>query len=122
MGEELSGLSVKDLQTLESKLEMSLRGVRMKKDQLLIGEIQELYRKGNIIHQENMELHEKVYGTRESNGGVNQSSSISTGFTDGEDLHVPVNLQLSQPQQQVNEMPETAMKLGLQLHYSELED
>lgn len=57
-------------------------------------------------------MQSQVYGTRESNGGVNQSSSISTGFTDGEDLHVPVNLQLSQPQQQINEMPETAMKLG----------
>lgn len=31
MGEELTGLTVKDLQGMENQLEMSLRGIRMKK-------------------------------------------------------------------------------------------
>ncbi|XP_058221964.1 MADS-box transcription factor 23-like isoform X2 [Rhododendron vialii] len=85
MGEELSGLSVKELQTMETQLEMSLRGVRMKKDQMFMDEIQELSQKvhfwllyhspsslfclfhfngllflpmlqGNLLHQENVEL------------------------------------------------------------------
>ncbi|TYH72215.1 hypothetical protein ES332_D05G239300v1 [Gossypium tomentosum] len=116
MGEELSGLTVKDLQNLESQLEMSLRGVRMKKDQMLMDEIQELTRKGNLIHQENMELYKKVYGTRDVNG-ANKELVVTNGQSIGEDVHVPVHLQLSQPQQQNYETPTRATKLGrLQLH------
>ncbi|XP_012068069.1 MADS-box transcription factor 23 isoform X2 [Jatropha curcas] len=130
MGEELTGLNIKELQNLESRLEMSLRGVRMKKDQILMDEIEDLNRKGNLIHQENVELykkvnlicrentalHKKVYGTGNVNG-VNRDYLSSNGLGSAEESHAPVHLQLSQPQQQNYETPARATKLGrLQLH------
>ncbi|GFP78844.1 mads-box transcription factor 27 [Phtheirospermum japonicum] len=109
MGEDLYGLSVKDLQRLESQLENSLRGVRLKKDNMLTEEIQELSRKGNFIHQENVELYKKVklleqenmelyrkaYDTR---GSSNGNGYVPRGFTIGTDqLDGPIQLQLSTP-------------------------
>ncbi|XAR72424.1 hypothetical protein NMG60_11019051 [Bertholletia excelsa] len=110
LGEELSGLGIKDLQNLENQLEMSLKGIRMKKEQILKDEIKELNRKGSLIHQENVELYKKVYGAA-SASAANRSSQVSNGLL-GYDLHAPTNLQLSQPQAQKNEAPEKIMKLG----------
>ncbi|GMY38932.1 MADS-box transcription factor 23-like isoform X3 [Fagus crenata] len=128
MGEELSGLSVKDLQSLENQLEMSLKGVRMKKEKTLTDEIKELNQKGNVIHQENIELYTKIDHIRKENVELKKkvyrarneneaSCSIAPYTISNEyDLHAPIHLQLSQPQPQNNEAPAKAMKLGLQLH------
>ncbi|XP_015579694.1 MADS-box transcription factor 23 isoform X2 [Ricinus communis] len=99
MGEQLYGLSVKDLQSLENQLEMSLRGIRTKKEQILTDEIQELSRKGNLIHQENVELYKKVYGIRDENTITGNSFILYGGFNCEENSNIPTHLRLSQPEQ-----------------------
>ncbi|XVE49439.1 hypothetical protein DITRI_Ditri01bG0082500 [Diplodiscus trichospermus] len=124
MGEELSGLSVKDLQNLENQLEMSLKSIRMKKDQILTDEIKEQNHKGHLIHEENLQLHrqvdvirqenaeleKKVYETQESNEASGSSRQNYT-FNNGHDLYAPTHLQLSQPQPPKTDTPEKSMTL-----------
>ncbi|KAF3435872.1 hypothetical protein FNV43_RR22964 [Rhamnella rubrinervis] len=113
MGEELSGLGVKDLQNLENQLEVSLKGVRMKKGNAIHQENVELYKKVDLIHKENLELQKKVYGASDGNEG-NRSLHPPYTITNGYDVNPPIHLQLSQPQPQPqqNETPAKEMKLG----------
>ncbi|CAN0917589.1 Agamous-like MADS-box protein AGL16 [Linum grandiflorum] len=115
MGEELSGLSVKDLQNLENQLEMSLTGIRTRKERILAEEIQKLRRKGDLIHQENVELfrkanlmhqdnvhlYQKAYGT--GRDVIHGASLNSFGLSMGENSGsiIPTNLQLRQPDHQM---------------------
>ncbi|KAI3435103.1 K-box domain-containing protein [Psidium guajava] len=129
-GEQLSGLSVKDLQNLENQLEMSLEGVRAKKEQISSGKIKELNLKGKGMHQENIELHKKISLFLQENnalkkkvyraGAVNQVNQYSheppSTTIIVHDLFAPSNIQLSQPQPQSKETPLEATNLGLQLH------
>ncbi|KAJ1382170.1 hypothetical protein SESBI_44509 [Sesbania bispinosa] len=125
MGEQLYGLSVKNLQDLENQLEMSLQGVRMEKEKILTDEIQELNRKGNIIHQENVELCkkvnliqqentqlcEKVYGTTDMAAtSRNAFVPIPYGIHAGGYPQALVQLQLCQPEQEPCETSGSATK------------
>ncbi|XP_054779005.1 MADS-box transcription factor 23-like isoform X2 [Prosopis cineraria] len=67
MGEQLSGLGINELKNLENQLEMSLKNVQIKKDQILTEEIKELQQKGNQIRQENVELHKTIQVISEEN-------------------------------------------------------
>ncbi|XP_054824265.1 MADS-box transcription factor 23-like isoform X2 [Prosopis cineraria] len=109
MGEQLYGLSVKNLQDLENQLEMSLRCIRMAKEQILTEEIRELNRKGNFIHQENLELYKKVYGTSEV-AAASRDAFNPYGFHTGEDPQEQIQLQLSQPEQDTYETSGSASK------------
>ncbi|XP_054824264.1 MADS-box transcription factor 23-like isoform X1 [Prosopis cineraria] len=123
MGEQLYGLSVKNLQDLENQLEMSLRCIRMAKEQILTEEIRELNRKGNFIHQENLELYKKVNLLRQENTqlykkvyGTSEVAAASRdafnpyGFHTGEDPQEQIQLQLSQPEQDTYETSGSASK------------
>ncbi|GLT98043.1 hypothetical protein SLE2022_155700 [Rubroshorea leprosula] len=125
MGEELSGLRVKDLKNLENQLEKSLKSVRTKKDQILTDEIKELNHKGNLNHQENLELlkkvdllrqendelQKKVYGQMDANE-ANRSSHPTYTFGNGYNMQAPYELQISQPQPYKDDAQAESLKLG----------
>ncbi|XP_020572218.1 MADS-box transcription factor 23-like isoform X2 [Phalaenopsis equestris] len=121
MGEDINGLSIKELQNLENQLETSLHAIQQKKEQILINEVQELNQKIALMHrekmelckmlnlcrQENMELNKKVNATKGCRGG---STSANSGSP------ISICLELSPPQQKINELHEDCPKLGLQLY------
>ncbi|KAL0790780.1 hypothetical protein Bca101_007026 [Brassica carinata] len=91
MGEQLNGLSVNELNNLENQLEISLRGIRTKKRNLIYQENLELSRKVQRIHQENVELYKKAY-TSSTNGFIQRELAVAD-----DESNTQIRLQLSQP-------------------------
>ncbi|XP_010555422.1 PREDICTED: agamous-like MADS-box protein AGL21 [Tarenaya hassleriana] len=113
MGEQLNGLSIKDLRNIENQLEMSLRGIRTKKEEMLNDEIQELNRKRNLIHQENIELSSEVQRIHQENVELHKKvyALNKNGFSQhepddkDEEPDAEVRLQLCQPERSTYDTP-----------------
>ncbi|CAL4957137.1 unnamed protein product [Urochloa decumbens] len=83
MGEELSGLTIRDLQFLQSQIEMSLQSIRKKKEHLLAEEIMQLNQKGIVLQKENVELKKEVSIAHEHK--IELQNKLSRESTSGDD-------------------------------------
>ncbi|CAL4976769.1 unnamed protein product [Urochloa decumbens] len=85
MGKELSGLTIRDLQFLQSQIEMSLQSIRKKKEQLLSEEIMQLNQKGMVLQKENVELKKEVSIAHQHKIELQKKLSRASTSGDGED-------------------------------------
>ncbi|XP_061350538.1 agamous-like MADS-box protein AGL8 homolog isoform X2 [Gastrolobium bilobum] len=93
MGEELDGLSIKELQNLEHQLDSALKHIRSRKNQLMYESISELHKKDKALQEQNTLLAKKI---KEKEKALTQQAQLEQQ-TDDMDLAssavVPQSLQ-----------------------------
>ncbi|KAI9088399.1 hypothetical protein K1719_029848 [Acacia pycnantha] len=84
MGEDLEGLSLKELQNLEHQLESALKHIRSRKNRLMNESISDLQKRDKGLQEENNVLakkikeREKAVGQQQNNQGLDDSSVLLT--------------------------------------------
>lgn len=111
-GEELQGLSIEELQQLESSLESGLSRVIEKKGEKIMKEINQLQEKGKQLMEENARLRQRVVDI--SNGRRNNATADSENivYDEGQSSE-SVNACNSIGPPQDYESSDTSLKLGL---------
>ncbi|KAL0461425.1 UNVERIFIED_CONTAM: MADS-box protein JOINTLESS [Sesamum latifolium] len=110
-GEELQGLSIEELQQLESSLEAGLSRVIEKKGEKIMKEINQLQEKGKQLMEENARLRQRVVDI--SNGRKNNATADSENIVcDEGQSSESVNACNSIGPPQDYESSDTSLKLG----------
>ncbi|PKA47147.1 MADS-box transcription factor 27 [Apostasia shenzhenica] len=121
MGENISQLSAKELQHLENQLETSLRAIRLKKEEVLSDEVQELIHKVNLVHQENTELHKTINISTKENMDLCKKLRGQAGVSNSTGLLRPCSedlilFEICQPKKQTRVVETDKLNLELCLH------
>nr|AIZ95436.1 MADS40 [Apostasia odorata] len=121
MGENISQLSAKELQHLENQLETSLHAIRLKKEEVLSDEVQELIHKVNLVHQENTELHKTINISTKENMDLCKKLRAQAGVSNSTGLIRPCSedlilFEICQPKKQTRVVETDKLNLELCLH------
>nr|AAM51776.1 MADS-box gene 2 protein [Spinulum annotinum] len=117
MGEDLAILPLKDLQQLEEQLDIGLRRIRARKDQLLVEQLEELHRKERHWLEENEALRRKLAGGQALSGPVPSPLSIVNPLETREPpslgtVSLPFSVQFNQQNMQDTPNLQTSLQLG----------
>ncbi|KAL6849995.1 hypothetical protein ACP4OV_020622 [Aristida adscensionis] len=119
LGEELSGLTPRDLQFLQSQVEMSLQSVRKQKEQLLAEEIMQLNQKGLVLQEKNIELKEEVRIANKDNFELQNKLSGESTSADREQASVSSNKALGNRSTTYDASGHIGLALSLECHEDE---
>ncbi|KAJ7533301.1 hypothetical protein O6H91_13G041900 [Diphasiastrum complanatum] len=98
LGEDLLALNLTEMEELEQQIGVALNRIRLRKDEVLLRQINDLSKKGSILMRENQMLHSMIAAENEMTGSMldmetREPSSVENG--DAESLSLQLDHQTS---------------------------